>query len=123
LYIAAMKALIFDLDGTLIDSVYAHTLAWQKTLSDFGLHTPACSIHRRIGMSGGLLVKAVAREHGKSVREADIKRLEKKHTALLHKITPVCSPLPGARELLAYLKRGKIAHGIAASPELSCSEG
>jgi phosphoglycolate phosphatase-like HAD superfamily hydrolase len=85
-----MKALIFDLDGTLIDSVYAHTFAWQKALSEFGLEAPAYSIHRRIGMSGALLVKAIAREHGNK-------------------------PLPGAKELLGYLHKAKIAHGIATS--------
>ena len=110
-----MKALIFDLDGTLIDSVYVHALAWQKTLAAVGLPSPAYSIHRRIGMSGELLVKAVARAHGKTLRMSEIKRLEGKHSALLHKLAPVCSPLPGARELLAYLKRSNIAHGIATS--------
>jgi HAD superfamily hydrolase (TIGR01509 family) len=110
-----MKALIFDLDGTLIDSVYAHTLAWQKALSEAGLLSPAWSIHRRIGMSGELLVKAIAREQGKSLRAADIERLGKRHTSLFHRIAPVCSPLPGARALLAFLRKEKIAHGIATS--------
>src|ERR1700722_8226167 len=110
-----MKALIFDLDGTLIDSVYAHALAWQKTLADVGLTSPAYAIHRRIGMSGELLVKAIAREHGKTLRMTEVKRLEEKHSSLLRKIAPVCSPLPGARELLAYLRKAKIAHGIATS--------
>jgi HAD superfamily hydrolase (TIGR01509 family) len=117
--VVLMKALIFDLDGTLIDSVYAHTIAWQKTLSDFGLETPAYSIHRRIGMSGELLVKAVAREHGMTVPSADINRLEKKHSTLFRKLAPVCSPLPGARELMAYLRKAKIAHGIATSGKRS----
>jgi HAD superfamily hydrolase (TIGR01509 family) len=114
-----VKALIFDLDGTLIDSVYAHTLAWQKVLSGFGLETPACWIHRRIGLSGELLVKAVAREHGKMLRLSEIRRLEKKHAALLPKIAPDCAPLPGAKELLAHLHRAKIAHGIATSGKRS----
>jgi HAD superfamily hydrolase (TIGR01509 family) len=117
--VIAMKALIFDLDGTLIDSVYAHTLAWQRTLSDFGLDAPAYSIHRRIGMSGQLLVKAVAREHGRRVRKADIKRLENKHATLMQKISPVSKPLPGAKELLAYLHKARIAHGIATSGKRS----
>jgi HAD superfamily hydrolase (TIGR01509 family) len=114
-----MKALIFDLDGTLIDSVYAHTYAWQKTLAEFGLHVPAWSIHRRIGMSGELLVKAVAREQAKTVRKADIKRLGDRHTSVFHRIAPVCAPLPGARALLAFLRKEKIAHGIATSGKRS----
>ena len=114
-----MKALIFDLDGTLIDSVYAHTFAWQKTLAEFGLHAPAWSIHRRIGMSGELLVKAIARKQGKTLRKADIKRLGDRHTKLFHRIAPVCAPLPGARQLLAFLSKEKIAHGIATSGKRS----
>ena len=110
-----MRALIFDLDGTLIDSVYAHTSAWQKTFADAGLTVPAYSIHRRIGMSGELLVKAVARGCGRTLRMNEIKRLEVKHAARMHEIAPVCSPLPGARELLGYLKKANIAHGIATS--------
>ena len=43
-----MQALIFDLDGTLVDTVYAHTFAWQKTLSVFGLQSPAWSIQRAL---------------------------------------------------------------------------
>jgi HAD superfamily hydrolase (TIGR01509 family) len=110
-----MKALIFDLDGTLIDSVYAHTLAWQNTFAQFGFDVPAYSIHRRIGMSGELLVKAVARERGRSLHKGDAGRLEKKHAAWLHKLAPISPPLPGARELLSYLRKARIAHGIATS--------
>jgi len=110
-----MKAFIFDLDGTLIDSVYAHTFAWQKTLSAFGLECPAWSIHRRIGMSGKLLVKAIAREQGRRISKNQIDRLSKQHTALFHKLAPSCAPLPGARDLLKFLKASKIPHGIATS--------
>jgi HAD superfamily hydrolase (TIGR01549 family) len=110
-----MKALIFDLDGTLIDSVYAHTLAWQKTLSEFGLECPACVIHRRIGMSGRLLVKMVAREHARTLSDAVIEKLETQHVSILKELAPRCEPLPGARDLLSYLQDAHIAHGIATS--------
>ena len=110
-----MKAIIFDLDGTLIDSVYAHAMAWQRTLSQFGLESPAWAIHRRIGMSGRLLVRAIAREHGRSLSDAVVKKLEEQHSALFHDLAPTCGPLPGARDLLAFLHESKIAHGIATS--------
>ena len=122
LYSSAMKALIFDLDGTLIDSVYAHTFAWQRTLSQFGLECPAWAIHRRIGMSGRLLVKAIAREHGRSLSEAVVDKLEEQHAALFHDLAPSCAPLPGARELLAFLQESKIAHGIATSGKRTAIE-
>ena len=110
-----MQALIFDFDGTLVDSVYAHTLAWQKTLSQFGIECPAWAIHRRIGMSGKLLVKAIAREHRRRLSESEVETLGEHHTQLFHKLTPSCAPLPGSVELLAYLGESQIAHGIATS--------
>jgi len=110
-----MKGLIFDLDGTLVDSVYPHALAWQRALSDFGMPCPTWSIHRRIGMSGKLLVKAIARQQRRRVSEADIERLGKHHARLFHKLAPTCAPLPGVLELLSYLRKAKIAHGIATS--------
>ena len=64
-----MKAFIFDLDGTLVDSVYPHTLAWQQALSEHGIIVPAWAIHRRIGMSGELLVKGIAAEQHRRVSD------------------------------------------------------
>jgi HAD superfamily hydrolase (TIGR01509 family) len=110
-----MRALIFDLDGTLVDSVYPHTLAWRKSLAEFGMPCPAWAIHRRIGMSGKLLVKAIAREQRRSIRESDIAKLDQRHAQLFHKLAPRCGPLPGALQLLTYLRKSKIAHGIATS--------
>lgn len=110
-----MKGIIFDLDGTLVDSVYAHTLAWQKSLSQFGMSCPAWAIHRRIGMSGKLLVRSLAREQHRRLSDSAIEALDKHHARLLRKLAPKCEPLPGAVKLLAYLARAKIPHGIATS--------
>jgi HAD superfamily hydrolase (TIGR01509 family) len=110
-----MKALIFDLDGTLVDSVYPHTLAWQRSLLDFGLSCSACAIHRRIGMSGKLLVKAIAREQHGTLSASDIEKLGRHHAQLFHKLAPIGIPLPGAVRLLTFLRKSKIPHGIATS--------
>jgi len=66
-------ALLFDLDGTLVDSVYQHVLAWREALESFGIELSVWRIHRRIGMSGGLFARAAAREIGRpfSNKEAD----------------------------------------------------
>jgi HAD superfamily hydrolase (TIGR01549 family) len=112
---AIMKALIFDLDGTLVDSVYPHTLAWQKALADFGIPCPAWAIHRRIGMSGKLLVKAVAREQRRRLSESDIEKLGRRHARLFRKFSPIGIPLPGVMKLLTYLRTSNIPHGIATS--------
>jgi HAD superfamily hydrolase (TIGR01549 family) len=110
-----MKAFIFDLDGTLVDSVYFHALAWQAALSEIGMRCPAWAIHRRIGMSGKLLVKGIAREQDRSLSEAEIEELGDRHARLFEALAPSCRPLPGAVELLAYLAKAKISHGIATS--------
>jgi beta-phosphoglucomutase-like phosphatase (HAD superfamily) len=114
-----LKALIFDLDGTLIDSVYAHTLAWQRALAEIALDSPACEIHRHIGISGKLLARGIARQHGRTLNVAALKRLEARHGVLLHDIAVSFPPLPGARELLGFLSHSNIPHGIATSGKKS----
>src|SRR6266480_2552762 len=62
-----MRALIFDLDGTLVDTVYGHVFAWQRAFAEAGLAIDGWRIHRRIGMSGGLFARAAARELGHDI--------------------------------------------------------
>ena len=61
----------FDLDGTLVDSVYQHVIAWQEALTACGIPVSVWRIHRRIGMSGGLFLDALQRETGRELRRAD----------------------------------------------------
>lgn len=110
-----MKALIFDLDGTLIDSVYAHTLAWQQTLQEVGLAVPAWEIQRHIGISGTLMLKTLARTRGQRFDGARAPQLQERHDVLLRQYEPLQRPLPGAVELLRFLAAHRIAHGIATS--------
>jgi len=118
-----MKALIFDLDGTLIDSVYPHALAWQQALRQGGIECPAWAIHRRIGMSGRLLAKAAARDHGRTLSDDVIESLDARHSEIFHELAPTSPPLPGAYDLLAFLRESGIAHGIATSGKTSEIEG
>jgi HAD superfamily hydrolase (TIGR01509 family) len=110
-----MRAVIFDLDGTLVDSVYAHVLAWQRVLHEAGLTVPAWRVHRLIGMSGGLLTRAAAHETGREISDEDAERLQKRHSAVYTELMPVRQPLPGAVALLRHLRDSRIAHGIATS--------
>ena len=59
-------AFLFDLDGTLVDSVYQHVLAWRAALEEVGIDLSVWRIHRRIGMSGGLFINALLRETEKT---------------------------------------------------------
>jgi HAD superfamily hydrolase (TIGR01509 family) len=117
-------ALIFDLDGTLIDTVYAHVFAWQRALAEEGMPIDGWRIHRRIGMSGGLFARAVAREVGRDLSPEETEAIQLRHGAIFRELLPERRPLPGARELLAHLRARSIVHGIATSgrrPEIDAS--
>ena len=110
-----MPAFLFDLDGTLVDSVYQHVLAWREALEKTGIELAVWRVHRRIGMSGGLLINALLRETGHRVSAAEARHLQEIHEqAYVRQITQV-RPLPGARELLAYLSIQRVPWAIATS--------
>jgi HAD superfamily hydrolase (TIGR01509 family) len=110
-----MKALIFDLDGTLVDTVYAHVVAWQVALAEAGMPIDGWRVHRRVGMSGGLFKRAVMRELGRTITLPQLKALDKRHDALFRRFLPRPNPLPGAVELLRFLRQNRVIHGVATS--------
>jgi HAD superfamily hydrolase (TIGR01509 family) len=111
-------ALLFDLDGTLVDSVYQHVLAWREALEEMGIELAVWRIHRRIGMSGGLFVNALLRETGLSLSTDDVTRLQRLHAEAYARHVPEVRPLPGALELLAYLTQTETPWAIATSGRL-----
>jgi HAD superfamily hydrolase (TIGR01549 family) len=106
---------VFDLDGTLVDSVYQHVLAWQEALELGGIELAVWRIHRRIGMSGGLFVGALLRETGQPVDAELIARLQQAHTEAYRRRAGELRLLPGARELLARLTGTGVPWAIATS--------
>src|SRR6266704_2652787 len=108
-------AFLFDLDGTLVDSVYQHVLAWREALEREGISLAVWRIHRRIGMSGGLLVNALLRETGRQVTREQTARLRQGHAEAYEKLVGQVRPLPGARELLDHLTRAGVPWAIATS--------
>ena len=108
-------AFLFDLDGTLVDSVYQHVLAWREALEHTGMELSVWRIHRRIGMSGGLFVNALLRETGVQLSGADIERLQNLHAEAYKRIASQVRPLPGAKELLNVLAQAGVPHAIATS--------
>jgi HAD superfamily hydrolase (TIGR01549 family) len=117
-----MPAVIFDLDGTLVDSVYQHVLSWQAGLEDAGIDLSVWKIHRRIGMSGGLLAHALLRESGQDLDEAVLKRLQEVHTDVYLKSFHTVRPLPGAKDLLTYLSSASVPWAIATSGRLRTAQ-
>ena len=106
---------LFDLDGTLVDSVYDHVLAWHDALQEEGIEVSVWRLHRRIGMSGGLFTRALARETGKDFDAGSLGRLSKLHAKYYGARSAHTRPLPGARELLSYLTGNQIPWAIATS--------
>ena len=110
-----LPGLLFDLDGTLVDSVYQHVLAWQEALAEEGIDLSVWRIHRRIGMSGGLFVRALAREVGVEITPELAERLQKLHGEGVARRLREIRPLPGARELLGRLSAIGVPWAIATS--------
>jgi HAD superfamily hydrolase (TIGR01509 family) len=113
-----VPALLFDLDGTLVDSVYQHVLAWHEVLGKAGMELSVWRIHRRIGMSGGLFVNALLRETGKQLSAEETKQLRSQHAQAFVRRLGEVRPLPGAHELLSRLTRQQVPWAIATSGSL-----
>src|SRR5689334_2398026 len=108
-------AFLFDLDGTLVDSVYQHVLAWRQALEQAGIELAVWRIHRKIGMSGGLFANALLRETGRPVTADQAERLQKLHAEAYVGLASQVRPLPGARELLATLSGLRVPWAVATS--------
>ena len=106
---------LFDLDGTLVDSVYQHVLAWQEALEGIGVSLPNWFIHRKVGMSGGLVINSFQQETGRTLSKPEIAKVQKLHgerfLARLHEV----KALPGASELLQTLTKAGVRWAIATS--------
>ncbi|MER9232227.1 HAD family hydrolase [Mesorhizobium sp. M0622] len=108
-------AFLFDLDGTLVDSVYQHVLAWKEALDEEDIELSVWRIHRKIGMSGGLFTNQLLRETNIEISTERVDRLRRRHAAAYQRQASRIRPLPGARELLAWLTEAGIPWAIATS--------
>jgi HAD superfamily hydrolase (TIGR01509 family) len=108
-----MPAVLFDLDGTLIDSNYQHVDAWSETLLAAGIVIPRWKIHRRVGMSGKSMIQELLREIGHKKSKIDLDQLERRHDTRFRRAVPHLVPLPGANQLIQHLSRHGIRFAIA----------
>jgi HAD superfamily hydrolase (TIGR01549 family) len=115
----AETAFLFDLDGTLVDSVYQHVLAWREALVSEGIELSVWRIHRKIGMSGGLFTNILARETGLEIDPARMQRLRQTHASSYKRLSADVRPLPGAHALLTFLSDAGIPWAIATSGRMA----
>jgi HAD superfamily hydrolase (TIGR01509 family) len=108
-------AFLFDLDGTLVDSVYQHVLSWKEVLDAEGMEISIWRIHRKIGMSGGLFTNQLLRETGVEISRERVEQLQRGHAEAYRRHADTVRPLPGARELLSWLTDARIRWAIATS--------
>lgn len=118
----SIAAFLFDLDGTLVDSVYNHVQAWHLALREEGIPLSVWRIHRKIGMSGGLFTNQLLRELGRPVDDATIERLRNRHAELYLTLSNDVTPLPGAVDLLGALTRLELPWAIATSGRMLTAE-
>jgi HAD superfamily hydrolase (TIGR01509 family) len=93
-------AVLFDVDGTLVDSNYLHVHAWYRAFEDVGHGVEAWRIHRSIGMDGSTLVATLAEQADDDARS----RAKDLHSRYYKETASLLRPLPGARELLEHVK-------------------
>jgi HAD superfamily hydrolase (TIGR01549 family) len=115
-------AFLFDLDGTLVDSVYQHVLAWREALEAEKIELSVWRIHRKIGMSGGLFTNMLLRETGLYIDPERVHRLQQLHAQAYKRQVGSIRPLPGAREILTHLTSIGVKWAIATSGRMETAK-
>lgn len=108
------SALLFDIDGTLVDSTYHHAVAWQRAFDRHGVHLPMWRIHRAVGMGGDKLVPHVAGDEVERRLGEDLRTAWKQEYAELE---AEVDPLPGSIDLLRHLVADGWTVALASSGE------
>ena len=116
---AELDTVILDLDGTLVDTVYQHVLAWRSAFLSVGVDLPAWRIHRAIGIGGDRLVSELA---GRAVENAVGDEVRQLHAMRFEDQLPHVTPTEGASELLETLRTRDLKVVVASSGEKDVTE-
>ncbi|HSL34935.1 MAG TPA: HAD family phosphatase [Candidatus Limnocylindrales bacterium] len=108
-------AVLFDLDGTLVDTVETRIEAWSRTLGDFGIPTPRDDIAAMIGIDGRRLAREAAAAAGRQLDDDEAEAIDKRCGELFEKLNAHPRPLPGVGELVAVLESSGVDWAIATS--------
>jgi HAD superfamily hydrolase (TIGR01509 family) len=112
--VTSSPALLLDLDGTLVDSVILHTLAWTRALEEAGTSVPMSRVQPLIGMGGPQLLDEVIGR--------DAPEVERAHGELFEKLRREVRPLPGAAELLQHARAAGLHVYVVTSSKPSDAE-
>jgi beta-phosphoglucomutase-like phosphatase (HAD superfamily) len=108
-----VRSLLFDLDGTLVDTVYAHVLAWQRALAEIGVPVDGFRLHRRVGSSGEHIVRHAQRDAGRQLSAHQAETVHRRHAEIFRQLVPSPRPLPGAVQAFRSLSAAGVPHAIA----------
>lgn len=108
-------ALIFDLDGTLVDTVDLRIQAWLRTFEEVGLSAERAQVAQLIGADGKRLAREIAAAHGREIGDDRAEGIDRRAGELYGELNTDPQPLPGVRRLLAALEAGNVPWAIATS--------
>ncbi len=112
------KALLFDLDGTLVRTVHLRVEAWRQAFAEFGLEVSPEELGQYMGSDGRWLAGEVARKHGRELSWNERDALDKRSGDVFSELNQHPEPLPGATELLTALEHSeKLAFAIATASQ------
>lgn len=107
------RAVLFDVDGTLIDSSYFHALAWWQAFRREGLDVEMSAIHRKVGMGGDKLIQSLVPDCTEDIQED----LKSAHGAVFSTYWPALRSFDSVRDLLAACSAAGLAVGLASSAQ------